>query len=131
MRTAMIAITTNSSMRVKPRRGWDTASTSAGRLRPRNPLQSAKRKTLRTSTTRTRKSCGGRDPRPAPRSGAANFGLEPRTSVGPVPVGGGRRDAENLGRLLSGQPGKVAEFDELGLLRVGSGELVEGLVEGQ
>src|SRR5262249_61305168 len=69
-------------------------------------------------------------PRP-PRSAAADFGLEPGPGIGPVAVGGGRGDAQHLGGLLAGQAGKVAQLDELRLLGIDRGQLLEGLVEGE
>ena len=51
--------------------------------------------------------------------GARRSGLaEPGAGVGPVAVGGPRRDAEGLGGLLDGQPGEEAELDQLGRRRV-------------
>ena len=46
-------------------------------------------------------------------------------------VGGARRDAQDLGGLVGRQAGEVAEFDQLGLFRVGLGEAIEALVESQ
>jgi hypothetical protein len=65
------------------------------------------------------------------RFAAGDLDAEPGAGVGPVAVGGGDGQAEDLGRLGQGQPGEDAELRELGLGGVLGGELLEGLVEGQ
>src|SRR5262249_35156509 len=57
-------------------------------------------------------------------SAAADLGLQPGAGEGPVAVGRARRDAEDLGGLLAGQPGEVAQLDQPRLDRVGGGQLV-------
>src|SRR5690242_1739906 len=54
--------------------------------------------------------------------------VEPHLGIGPVTVRRGARDLECLGGLLDGQPGEVAQLDQLGLGRVFAGQLLEGLV---
>ena len=61
------------------------------------------------------------------RHGAA----EPGSGVGPVAVCGARRDLQRLGSLVSRQTGKVAELDKFHFFRMGFGEAIESLVEGQ
>src|SRR5690242_4536890 len=64
-------------------------------------------------------------------SAASNRGLQPSSGIGPVPIGGGWRDAQHFGRLIAGQSGKVTQLDELGLERIGRSQLLKRLVEGE
>src|SRR5262249_44954682 len=50
---------------------------------------------------------------------------EPGTGVGPKQVGRAGRDTQDLGRLVAGQAGKKAEFDQFRGLGVGTGQLVQ------
>src|SRR5262245_26718129 len=47
-----------------------------------------------------------------------HFQAQPALGVDPIGVGGGGGDAQGLGGLVDGQPGEVAEFNELGLARI-------------
>ena len=60
---------------------------------------------------------------------AAHGQPEPGPGVGPVLVGGGRGDPEDLGGLPDGQPGEEPELDEFGLPGVLPGELLERVVQ--
>src|SRR5262252_7141869 len=62
---------------------------------------------------------------------AANRHSEAAAGVRPVLLGGGGGDAERGGRLLGGEAGEEPELDQLGLARVLSFELPEGLVQGE
>ena len=44
--------------------------------------------------------------------------MQPGAGVVPPAVGRGHGDAQRQGRLFHGQPGEIAEFDQLGLLPV-------------
>lgn len=62
----------------------------------------------RKSTTGFRKQSSGRPP-----SASTNLGLKPDASIRPVSISRGWRNAEDLGRLFTGQSGKVPELDKL------------------
>ena len=55
--------------------------------------------------------------------------LQPRAGHGPLPLHGGRRDADGLGRLLDGEAAEVAQLDDARLLGIERGEAGERLVE--
>src|SRR5687768_2576958 len=59
------------------------------------------------------------------------FAVEPGAGVGPVAFGGGGGEAEDGGGFGGGKAGEVFEFYEFGLEGVGSGEFLEGFVDGQ
>lgn len=56
---------------------------------------------------------------------------EPGAGVGPVAVGGARRDPQGGGGLIGRQPGEVPQLHQLGLFRMLLRETVEGLVESE
>jgi len=62
---------------------------------------------------------------------AFQLGVEPGAGVGPVPFGGGQRDAESLGRLGHGQSGEEPQLDQLRPERRLPGQLGECLVQCQ
>src|SRR4051812_9463875 len=56
---------------------------------------------------------------------------EPGPGVGPVLLGRGRGDAQNVRRLREGTPEEVPELDQLGLAWGLGGQPVQGLLDGQ
>src|SRR5437879_6214263 len=65
-----------------------------------------------------------------PELPAAYLVSKPGPGVGPVAVGRGGRDVEELRRLLAREPGEVAQLDQASLHRLGLSQLSQGLVEG-
>src|SRR5688500_18519633 len=61
----------------------------------------------------------------------SDFVLEPGARVGPIAVGGGGRDAEDGGRLLTGQAREVAELHQFRFDGVFAGEALQGVLEGE
>src|SRR5690606_30154084 len=55
--------------------------------------------------------------------------VEPGARRAPLPLDGGLREPERLGRLLYGEPSEVAALDDLRLAGVEAGEAGEGTVE--
>src|SRR5262245_5315310 len=51
--------------------------------------------------------------------------VQPGACVGPVAVRGGRGDAQGVGRLIDGQAGEVAQFDQVRLDRILPGQLLQ------
>src|SRR5262249_49302242 len=56
---------------------------------------------------------------------------EPRAGERPAAIGGAVRDGEQVRRLFQRQPGEVVELDKIGRGRIGGGQLVERLVDGE
>lgn len=54
---------------------------------------------------------------------------EPSAGVGPIAVGGGAGDAEDIARLFDAEASKVAKFDELGFDGIEFGKGFEGFFE--
>src|SRR5262245_24279330 len=61
----------------------------------------------------------------------AQFPAKPGPGVHPMPVRAAGGDPEGRGRLVSGQPGEVAQLDQLGLVRVVLRQAAQRRVEGQ
>src|SRR5262245_44583894 len=57
--------------------------------------------------------------------------VEPGAGEGPVPVGGAPGDPHRVGGLVQGQAGEEAQLDQLGTGRVPSGQLLQGVVDGE
>src|SRR5438105_4598762 len=69
---------------------------------------------------------------PRRRRGSASLALElfkePGPGIGPQQVGRARRDAQDLGRLLAGQAGEEAEFDQFRRPGVRAAQLLQHLI---
>ena len=55
-----------------------------------------------------------------------HFTPQPGPGEYPVPVGAARGDAEDSGRLVRGQAGKIAQLNQPGLERLGLGQSGQG-----
>ena len=58
-----------------------------------------------------------------------SFAAQPGSGVNPLPIGAAGRDLQDRGGLIARKACEVAEFDELGLLRVDFGEPAQGRIE--
>src|SRR5688572_32966104 len=137
--------------RIRSMRYWPTRdpgpSSDAG---SRNPsLSSCDFSSKRTSSwtsagspdarTRVARSSGGVDiarsnnaPTRCHRSSArAQLLVEPRARHRPMPLHRGRGSLQRFGNLRNGQPAKITQLDDLGLLRIARGELLERGIECQ
>jgi hypothetical protein len=56
--------------------------------------------------------------------------MQPGSRVGPKCIGRTRRDSQEVGSLLIGQPGEIPELNEFGRLGLDLRQLVESLVQG-
>src|SRR5258708_32263323 len=60
-----------------------------------------------------------------------NYLMKPGSGKGPILFDRGNGDVEDFGRFLIGPASKITQFNNFGLDRMVSGELVQGLVYGQ
>src|SRR5690606_13439216 len=65
-----------------------------------------------------------------PSGGPRHLAVEPRAGGRPLPLDGGGREAEDVGRLGDRESDEVAELDDLTLAGVERGEPNQRLVEG-
>src|SRR5262245_37797554 len=102
---------------------WNSFSSFIVVLRAaRRSLYPPQRETDRRSTTMSDQ---------AAASLPAHRRLEPGAGVDPVAVGGARRDAQGLARLLARQPHEITQLDQPGHDRLGRGQLLQRLVQRQ
>src|SRR5438105_4308566 len=65
---------------------------------------------------------GPRISRISSRLGIVDFSKEPGAGEGPIAFRGTARDVQQVGRLVNGQAGEIAEFDQFSLGRLAGGE---------